>query len=64
MSFKLISVTDKLPEDGKEVLCYYGDDPTPDWTIDKLVDGCWEWYGSEDGLPTHWTHLPEAPVDE
>jgi|AOAMet_66_BLW_10_1038536.scaffolds.fasta_scaffold04432_2 hypothetical protein len=64
MSSKWICVYDRLPEEGKEVLCYYGDDITPDWTIDKLVNNCWEWYGDEDSLPTHWMELPEAPVDE
>lgn len=56
-----ISVSDKLPEEGQEVVIHIGDD-------NELVRFWnYRWVGQEEwfilDLPTHWMPLPEPPKE-
>ena len=66
---KWISVKERLPEHYDHVLVYFCED----WNWDKLWNIGWAFYNSDgffcyqDGIHstvTHWTPLPEPPVDK
>ncbi len=62
-----ISVKDRLPNEGQEVLCYGGGNLMNVYIY--LDDDCWEdeygyWETAESEGITHWMPLPEPPKGE
>ncbi len=66
-----ISVKDRMPQEGIQVLCFAGGKLFGMYIIAELItgkDGCtgWEIYGREEhdagfGSISHWMELPEPP---
>lgn len=55
-----ISVKERMPEDGKNVLAYEGGGF---FYIDWCVEGEWVIAGQSCGVVTHWMPLPEPPKE-
>jgi len=61
---KWISVEDKLPEDDRDVLVYYGNNRCGVEWINWVKGKCYGWCGEDNIVSvTHWMPLPESPKD-
>ena len=58
---KWISVKDKMPKEGKDVLTWDGTYHYVDCVFKSSMNQSLEWFGKFQGCVTHWMPLPKPP---